>query len=162
MQGLRDSVHAGTLHETPTLHAVQTEGAWPLVRAWRKVQDRLASSPELAHEGVIAEVARNRSAYMSPWESEPRSIAGGILDDETYDWLPVVADLLDTGGSAVTVSEHLLVEANERARAVTGVDVDPTGSAGLAGLMALQRAGVIAPGDEVLLLFTGASRTRPI
>ena len=36
---------------------------------------------------------------MWPWEGELTSLADGILDDETYDWLAVVEGMLDTGGS---------------------------------------------------------------
>jgi hypothetical protein len=36
--------------------------------------------------------------------------------------------------------------------------VDPTGSAGLAGLLALRRSGVIGEHDKVAILFTGIKR----
>ena len=78
---------------------------------------------------------------MWPWEEEPRSIAHGILDDETYDWLAVVRGMLETGGSPVVVDEPTLEEANELAREATGIDVDHTGSSGLAGLLHLARQG---------------------
>ena len=49
---------------------------------------------------------------MWPWEDEPRSIAHGILDDETYDWLAVVEGLLRSGGGALVVDEETLQRAN--------------------------------------------------
>ena len=73
---------------------------------------------------------------------EPRSIAHGILDDETYDWLAVVEGMLATGGHPVVVDERTLVDANKLARLATGSDVDHTGSAGLAGLLEPLRDGV--------------------
>ena len=78
---------------------------------------------------------------MWPWEQEPHSVAHGILDDETYDWLAVVEGMLATGGSPLVVGEQTLAHANALAREATGIDVDPTGSAGLAGLLALRDAG---------------------
>ena len=95
---------------------------------------------------------------MWPWEEEPRSVAHGILDDETYDWLAVVEGMLHSGGSPVVVSEDLLVHANELATSATGIDVDPTGSAGLAGLLALRDRGEIGDHERVAVLFTGVRR----
>ena len=82
---------------------------------------------------------------MWPWEEEPRSIAHGILDDETYDWVAVVRGMLETGGSPVVVDEPTLEEANALARETTGIDVDHTGSSGLAGLLHLARHGGLVP-----------------
>ena len=73
---------------------------------------------------------------MWPWESVPHSIAHGILDDETYDWLEIVKAMQQTGGRSLVVDEDVLERAYELGRRVTGIPVSATGSAGLAGLMA--------------------------
>ena len=96
---------------------------------------------------------------MWPWEEEPHSIAHGILDDETYDWFAVVRAMFDTGGSPIVVDEETLAEANDLARSTTGIDVDPTGSAGLAGLLHLVREGAVDPAETVAVLFTGVRRS---
>ena len=114
---------------------MQTEGAWPLQRAFDAV---VATAPRRSRYA-----ARHRSEFMWPWESEPRSIAHGILDDETYDWLAVVEGMLATGGTPLVVDERRCARANALAREATGIDVDPTGSAGLAGLLALRAAGAV-------------------
>jgi len=95
---------------------------------------------------------------MQPWEEEPKSVATGILDDETYDWRADVEGMLLTGGQPLVVSEDLLVEANQLAVATTGIPVDPTGSAGLAGLLQLRRSGQIGDHDRAAVLFTGIQR----
>jgi threonine synthase len=95
---------------------------------------------------------------MWPWETAPHSIAHGILDDETYDWLAVVEAMLLTRGRPVVVSDDELEKANALAVETTGIQVDPTGSAGLAGLVHLRREGVIGPGESVAVLFTGVIR----
>jgi threonine synthase len=94
---------------------------------------------------------------MWPWESEPRSIATGILDDETYDWRAIVDGMLVTGGRPVIVSEERLDRAH-RLGHEAGYAVDPTGTAGLAGLLDLVEAGDVGPDDRVGVLFTGADR----
>jgi threonine synthase len=98
---------------------------------------------------------------MWPWETEPHSVAHGILDDETYDWLAVVRAMLATGGRAVVVDEERLLAANATAREVTGIDADETGTAGLAGLIELARDGAIGPGEHVAVVFSGVRRQPP-
>jgi threonine synthase len=95
---------------------------------------------------------------MWPWEEEPRSVAHGILDDETYDWLAVVEGMLRSGGSPVVVGEDVLVQANRLAVSTTGIDVDPTGSSGLAGLLALRDRGDVGDHERVGVLFSGVRR----
>jgi len=95
---------------------------------------------------------------MWPWEETPHSVAHGILDDETYDWQAVVAGMLHSGGTPLIVDEATLVAANDLARVSTGIDVDPTGSAGLAGLLQLARGGALAPDENVVVCFTGITR----
>jgi len=94
---------------------------------------------------------------MQAWETPPHSVATGILDDETYDWRAVVEGMLLTGGRPLVVSETALTEAHALA-AATGIAVDPTGSAGLAGLPELRRSGEIGEHDRVAVLFTGLRR----
>jgi threonine synthase len=137
----------------PVVHAVQTEGAWPLVRAYEEVAKRIAGGTP--PEQVLTHAATHRSRYMWPWEGEPASIATGIIDDETYDWLAVVRGLVSTGGLPVVVDEPTLRSANRVAREATGIDVGYTGSAGMAGLLELSRRGVIQAGEQVVVLFTG-------
>ena len=93
---------------------------------------------------------------MWPWESVPKSIAHGILDDETYDWAIPIEMMIATGGQALTVDEGSLSMAHRRGRETTGLDVCATGTAGLAGMM--QRASESSVEGEQVLLFTGAER----
>ena len=95
---------------------------------------------------------------MSPWETPPHSVAHGILDDETYDWLAVVEGMLRSGGVPAIVDEATLIEANALATQTTGIAADETGTAGLAGALELARRGAFAPGEQVAVLFTGARR----
>jgi threonine synthase len=157
-----ESVALGVLPRAPRLHTVQTEGAWPLKRAFDLVTERLPAEfgPAALHT-VLRDAARHRASFMWPWEAAPRSMAQGILDDETYDWLVVVEAMLRSGGRPVVVSEPALAAAHALAVEATGIPVDATGSAGLAGLSKLCREGVIRPDARVALLFTGVSRDTP-
>jgi len=143
----------------PRIHAVQPATVHPLARAFERVRARVVAGEAI--DEAMADAARHRSSFMWPWEAEPRSVAHGIVDDETYDWRACVAAMLASGGGPVVVSEAAFDEANALARAATGIDVDHTGSAGLAGLLDLFRTRAIHPDATVAVLFTGAVRRPP-
>jgi threonine synthase len=159
VQALREAADLGALGRMPRIHTVQTTGAHPLERAYARVCARLPAEPGPdAVRQAMAEAAAHRSEFMQPWAQEPRSVAAGILDDETYDWRAVVEGMLLTGGRPLVVGEDTLVEAARLAVATTGIPVDPTGSSGLAGLVELRRSGAIGDRDRVAVLFTGRQR----
>ncbi|HMK10038.1 MAG TPA: pyridoxal-phosphate dependent enzyme [Acidimicrobiales bacterium] len=139
-QGFAEATALGRLAVPPRLHVVQAEAQAPMVRAWQRRRPAWRA---------------HRSELMWPWEPPGTSVATGILDDEAYDWAAVLDGLEGTGGTAVTVTEDDLLRAHTRAHDVTGLDVSPTGSAGLAGFVALRDAGTIAPTSSAAVLFTG-------
>ncbi len=152
IHALREAVELGALAASPRIDTVQTAGAWPLKRAFDAVWTRGNA------EEALRFASHHRSAFMWPWEEEPRSIAHGILDDETYDWLAVVEGMFATGGKPLVVDEASLRRANDLAVQTTAIDVDPTGSAGLAGLLGLRTAGEVGDDERVAVLFTGVAR----
>jgi threonine synthase len=161
--GFAEAAALGRIGRPPRLDTVQTRGGWPLARAFeRLIADlRIAHGEPMAPAALdrgLAVAARRRSRYMWPWEKEPRSVAHGILDDETYDWLAVVRAMLATGGRPIVVDESTLLEANERGVASTGIDADETGTAGLAGLTQLMSEGLVDPDENVAVIFSGIRR----
>lgn len=162
--GFEEAVALGHLERVPRLDTVQTRGGWPLARAWDRVVADVGAVPGVPIPGpdvdaALVDVARHRSRYMWPWETEPRSVAHGILDDETYDWLAVVRAMLATGGRPVVVDEDALLEANRLGVGATGIPADETGTAGLAGLMRLARDGLVLPDETAAVIFSGVRRT---
>ncbi len=181
-QGFDDALASGAVERVPRLHTVQTHGAFPLKRAYDGLAERIlervpggagresppasaseradlmASRLELIDEELVF-ARRHRSMFMRPWETPPHSVAHGILDDETYDWAAVVGGMLKTGGWPLVVGEDLLREANRAAREATGVNVDHTGSAGLAGLMQAVALDPRLATERVAVVFSGVSRT---
>ncbi|GAA4402741.1 hypothetical protein GCM10023168_13620 [Fodinibacter luteus] len=159
VQALDEAVRLGAIGRAPRVHTVQTTGGHPLERAYHRVRAGLPPTPSAAEvERAMHRAARHRSRFMWPWEAEPHSLATGILDDETYDWVAVVGGMLATGGHPLVVTEDRLVEAHDLGHAA-GCAVDPTGSAGLAGLLDLVADGTVGPGDRVGVLFTGVDRS---
>jgi threonine synthase len=149
--GLADGIREQWLGVAPILHTVQTEAAAPLNRAWRRL---LAFGEE-----AVATAQTDPDLYMWPWEQVGSSAASGILDDLTYDWMPVMEAMIASGGSARVVSEEMILRANDLGRSLTGIDVDHTGTAGLAGLLDREAVAAIGPDDSVVVLFTGLRRS---
>ncbi|MBW1880658.1 MAG: pyridoxal-phosphate dependent enzyme [Deltaproteobacteria bacterium] len=158
VRAFEQMVALGVLPHMPAIHTVQTSGGYPLARAFERVRVRAA---EHGAEEALRHAASHRSEYMWPWETEPKSIAHGILDDETYDWHRVVAGMLATSGEAVVVSEETLAHAHRLARVIAEIPASATGTSGLAGLVELRRTGRIRPDERVAVLLTGVERTGP-
>ena len=181
-QGLRDAVAFGVLDTIPKFHAVQSEGCAPLVLAWERVAMRALRS--LNHESLFDEgngavalalsdptarpaveeallyAATHRGQFMAPFEGTLQSVAGGIIDDETYDWMALLRATFATGGWPVTTSEEALVEANRLVCSGRDpADTDETGSASLAGAITARRSGDLMEGERIVTLITGIRRT---
>ena len=180
---LASSAEQGDLVSLPAVHPVQAVGNHPLVRAWDLIVAELSQSapPEsntsraqTAQElgsiehGVLRDVMRrveqNPQRYMWAWQSEPVSYATGILDDVTYDWLRLIEAMLRSGGWPLVAAEDDLRRAHRVAHEAAGINVCPTGSSGLGGLLAwLAAAGADSPsrtphGERLAVLFTGRMR----
>jgi threonine synthase len=129
------------------MRVVQAAGCAPLERAWRRAGEDL--------ERGVAHLGRHWSELMTPW-SDPRSLADGILDDETYDWLGIVDALQPPWGSVPVVAAEADVVAAHRLAVAAGFDVSPTGSAGLAGVLA--EIDDIDPAERVVVFMSGVRR----
>ncbi len=141
-QGFSMAAAAGIIACAPRLFAVQTAGCSPLDRAWQ----RIGTSD-------LAEAACHRSHFMWPWEATPISIAHGILDDETYDWLEIIKAIRLTEGQSLVVDEDILISAHDLGRSQTRIPVSATGTAGLAGVLAEPPAF-----GNVAVIFSGVER----
>jgi threonine synthase len=184
VRGLGHGVHLGVIQPMPPVHIVQADGAAPLRRAWAAVANRALAAldehdlradgltyDDHAMDALVAErltrpdavdavtqalqfAVANRSSHMWTWEEVPSSVAGGILDDETYDWFSLVGAMICTAGWPVVVDDATLLEANK----ISGSAADETGTAGLAGVVALRRAGQIADDEDVVCVYSGIRR----
>lgn len=141
-QGFAVAARFGMLATVPQLIAVQTAACSPLARAWRQL------------DGInLGLAAHHRSRFMWAWETAPSSVASGILDDETYDWLEIVAAMRRDGVQPVVVDEATLERARREGCQFTGIPVSATGTAGLAGLIAAAPAS-----GQVAVVFSGVER----
>jgi threonine synthase len=130
----------------PMLHTVQTRSSAPLERAWQR--SFTVGGPKAA--------PGHWTECMWPWEHVGTSAADGILDDETYDWIPVLAAMADSEGSPVVVEESQVLAAVELVRRHTGIDASATGTAGLAGLLTVRDQ--LDPAERVAIIASGIRR----
>lgn len=137
----------GATRPARRFHAVQSEGCAPLARAWH----RAFGDADPARTGAIA---TRWADLMTPWD-DPRSLADGILDDETYDWIGVFEAIGPRGDAPIVATEADIVAAHALAQSA-GFDVSPTGSAGLAGLLAIGDA--VRPTERVAVVMSGVDR----
>ena len=140
----------GSSLSSTEFHCVQPQGNQPLHRAYSR----------LAETQMTAKAAANqRDAFMSPWE-DPHSVAFGILDDETYDWVALCEAMQTSGGSTHLVQDETICEAKEIVERM-GVPVCHTGAAGLAGLLEHRRRQSTAQADVAapdLVILSGLDR----
>ena len=123
------------------LDMVQAEGCAPLADAWERAT-------------AIDQPHRYWAQVMRPW-ADPHSLADGILDDETYDWIADFGTMVESGGHPIVAAETD-IEAAHRLAHDAGFDVSPTGSAGLAGVLTI--ADELHVHEHVAVVMSGVGR----
>lgn len=123
----------GLINEVPRLVAIQAEGCAPIVKAFK--------------EGT--------SPYeIPPWPS-PRTVAGGLVDPYPWDADTAIPAIKRSNGTAEAVSDAEILAAVKLLARREGIFAEPSGAAGLAGLMRLLDEGVISRSDVVVIEITG-------
>jgi threonine synthase len=130
-KGFGELVSCGLAPRQPRLIGVQAEHCQPLVRAWR-------GEPATPADLDPAATAADGIAVLRP------AIGDAVL-----------ASVRRTGGAMIAVTEDALLDAVGTLAARAGVGAEPAGAAGLAGLEAALRAGLIDRSETVVLLITG-------
>jgi len=108
VQGFVEAADAGVVGRLPAFYMVQTEGCAPLRQAWQRLSSLGA---ELGMDAALEAAVAQPERFMQPWAppegDTPQSIATGILDDVTYDWLPIAWGVAATGGDVVVAPERV-------------------------------------------------------
>ncbi|MBK8166766.1 MAG: pyridoxal-phosphate dependent enzyme [bacterium] len=132
----------GLVDRVPRVVGVQAAGASPLAQAWARACASQASLDGAQVRAAIAPVAPDTIAD---------SISVGIPRNRVKAWRYVAA----TGGAFVAVEDDLIIATIRDLAARAGVFAEPSGAAGLAGLVAAREAGLVDPRDRVAALVTG-------
>ncbi len=132
-KGFRDYKELGLIDRLPRLFAVQSSGNPPFVRAYKEGQDPL---------------------HIRPWD-HPHTIAWGLEDPFPWDGDAGLKALRECGGDAEEVSDELILEAMKMLAGYEGIFAEPSGAAGLAGLLAAIDQGKIDKDEVIVVLVTG-------
>jgi len=132
-KGFRDYRELGLISRIPKLVAVQSSGNPPFVRAFKERQDPY---------------------NIRPWKN-PHTIAWGLEDPYPWDGDGGILALRDSGGDAEEVSDSLILKAMKYLASYEGIFAEPSGAAGLAGLMQAIDEGKVDRSDKVVVLVTG-------
>jgi threonine synthase len=119
----------------PRFLMVQAEGCAPLVRAF--------------HAG---------ERFAVEWEN-PRTVAAGLRVPKAIGDFLILDAVRESKGTAVTVSDDEMLEAERQLAAVEGLGASHEAAATLAGLRRAQADGSVAAEDRILLLLTGSALT---
>ena len=130
----------GLIDKTPRVIGVQAEGAAPLATAWAK-----ADGADLNGREIIEAVKPVKAKTIAD------SISVGIPRNRVKAWRWVAS----SGGGFVTVSDEAIIEAINLLARLAGVFAEPSGAAGLAGVLAAREAGLISDRDRVAVMVTG-------
>ncbi|HSW28021.1 MAG TPA: threonine synthase [Longimicrobiales bacterium] len=118
--------------ERPKMFTVQAAGCAPMVKAW-----------ELGHE------------HAEMWQGAATYASGLRVPAAVGDFL-ILRAIRASGGGAVAVPDHVMVEWVRKLGADTGIFAAPEGGATAAAVPILKEKGLIAEGDEVVLFNTGS------
>jgi threonine synthase len=132
-KGFKDFQQLGFTDSMPKLAAVQPEGCAPLVRAFERNDDPF---------------------NIEPWD-HPNTVAGGLADVFPWDGDASLHALRETRGVAEKTSDFEILQAQQLLASTEGIFAEPTGVAGLAGLIKLMERNVIKKDEVVVLLVTG-------
>lgn len=156
--GSRLLKEAGFINKLPRIFLVQTESCYPLYKTYKEVVKIKQKDKDLSINGLFQKVGKKGKFYMEAWSKNiPESLAEGILDDTTYDWLNCLEGVLESGGEVAVVEEHLIKKAYQTIKSL-GMNISATGTSGLAGLLKLIEENKINKGDKIGLFFTGVDK----
>jgi len=118
--------------ERPKMFTVQAAGCAPMVRAWERGDE-----------------------HAEMWQGAATYASGLRVPAAVGDFL-IQRALRASGGGAVAVADHLMLEWVKKLGADTGIFAAPEGGATAAAVPMLMEKGLVAPSDEVVLFNTGS------
>jgi len=138
-KGLRDLKELGLIRSYPRIVAVQPAGNQALVRA----------------------IQRGTSFEKIIPEPYPASVAGGLLDPYPWDGDAAMTGVIKTRGSGVSASDREILRSVRELAAYEGIFAEPSGAAGLAGLVKQLSENSIGRDERVVVLVTGSGLKEP-
>jgi len=136
-KGLREFRSLGFLESTPRLIGVQAEGAAPIAHAIANNRDSIEPVPN------------------------PETVASAIRIGSPVSWKKAIAAIRDSNGTAMTVSDEEILEAQKLLGRQEGIFVEPASASSIAGLIKKVNEGAIEKGSTVVCVTTGSGLKDP-
>ncbi|MEM4660589.1 MAG: pyridoxal-phosphate dependent enzyme, partial [Thermosphaera sp.] len=92
---------------------------------------------------------------IRPWERPPETIATGLEDTLPWDGDAALKAIYNTKGYGVVVSDDEIVRAMKLLASLEGIFAEPSGAAGLAGLIKALDEGRVDRDETIVVLVTG-------
>jgi threonine synthase len=118
--------------ERPRMVTVQSEGCAPMVRAFQEGRE-----------------------FAEPWQ-DARTVADGLRVPAAVGDFLILRALRESGGTAIAVSDHEMLEAARLIGRTQGIFACPEGAATLVAFQHLRAQGWIGDGERVVLFNTGS------
>jgi len=148
-KGFQEMAEIGCLDRMPAVFGVQAAGAAPLAAAWERAG---ASAAGYTPAEVLAAIEP-----VTP-DTLADSISVGIPRNRLKAWTRVAR----TGGGFLSVLDDEIIDAIRLMTEFAGVWAEPSGAAGLAGLVKAARTGLVGAQDTVVVLVTGHGLKDPL
>ena len=130
-KGFKEYKRLGFAEATPKMMGIQAEGASP-----------------------IAEAVKLGLSEIRPVE-KPETVATAIRIGSPVNWRKALNAIRESGGTAETVSDREIVEAQKLLARLEGLFVEPASAASIAGLRKLVEQGAIDKDELVVCVATG-------
>jgi threonine synthase len=109
---------------------------------------------QAAGSAPIAHMIKTGSNEMVPIKT-PETLATAIRIGAPVSWKKAVNAIRNSGGTAETVTDDEILEAQKLLARVEGIFVEPASASSIAGLIKLVNSGVIAKDERVVCVTTG-------
>lgn len=130
-KGFRELKQLDIIDHIPKMTGIQAEGAAPIAMAVKK------NEPEIIPEG------------------KPETLATAIRIGNPVNAIKALNAIKGSGGTAETVSDAEIVEAQQELASFEGIGVEPASASSIAGLKKLTEMGVIEKDERVVCVTTG-------
>jgi len=130
-KGLKEFYELGLIKKLPKMTGIQASGSAPIVQAIKANSDK------------ITPVAN------------PETIATAIRIGAPVSWKKAVNAIRESGGTAETVTDDEILDAQKTLARVEGIFVEPASASSIAGLKKLIRNGTIQADEKVVCITTG-------
>ncbi len=130
-KGLKEFYELGYIKKMPKMTGIQAAGSAPIAQAIKEGSDKIV-----------------------PVEN-PETIATAIRIGAPVSWKKAVNAIHESKGTAETVTDEEILDAQKTLARVEGIFVEPASASSIAGLKKLVKNGVIAKDERVVCITTG-------